>query len=115
MLSYDSPIAAKGQDVSSSVPVTASLSTTKPGPSQQSTVAQMSSIASSTAKDSPSQFNHIWLVTGPAGCGKTTVAEHIAEVHGMPYIEGDAVSYLPRVQCLNKSDYSPLPTVSHGS
>lgn len=95
MLSYDSAIAAKGQDVSSSVPVTASLSNTNPGPSQQPTVAQMSSIASSMAKDSPSQFNHIWLVTGPAGCGKTTVAEHIAQVHGMPYIEGDAVSCLP--------------------
>lgn len=33
--------------------------------------------------------HHIWLVTGPAGCGKTTVAQHIADEHNMPYIEGD--------------------------
>jgi gluconokinase len=34
---------------------------------------------------------HIWLVTGPAGCGKTTVAEYLAQSLGVPYIEGDSV------------------------
>ncbi|KAF5538767.1 thermoresistant gluconokinase [Fusarium mexicanum] len=33
---------------------------------------------------------HIWLVTGPAGCGKTTVAEYLAQSLGLPYIEGDS-------------------------
>ncbi|KAH6608700.1 thermoresistant gluconokinase [Trichoderma cornu-damae] len=33
---------------------------------------------------------HIWLVTGPAGCGKTSVAEHLANALNMPYIEGDS-------------------------
>ncbi|KAF5967485.1 thermoresistant gluconokinase [Fusarium coicis] len=33
---------------------------------------------------------HIWLVTGPAGCGKTTVAGHLAQSLGLPYIEGDS-------------------------
>ncbi|KAF4445408.1 hypothetical protein F53441_10858 [Fusarium austroafricanum] len=33
---------------------------------------------------------HIWLVTGPAGCGKTTVAGYLAQSLGMPYIEGDS-------------------------
>lgn len=36
---------------------------------------------------------HIWLVTGPAGCGKSTVAEHLADSLSMPYIEGDLVSF----------------------
>ncbi|RFU75266.1 thermoresistant gluconokinase [Trichoderma arundinaceum] len=33
---------------------------------------------------------HIWLVTGPAGCGKTSVAEYLANALDMPYIEGDS-------------------------
>ena len=37
------------------------------------------------------KHHHIWLVTGPAGCGKTTVAQHLAQALQMPYIEGDAV------------------------
>ncbi|KAG5981658.1 hypothetical protein E4U55_002694 [Claviceps digitariae] len=37
---------------------------------------------------------HLWLVTGPAGCGKTTVAEYLANTLNMPYIEGD--SYHPQ-------------------
>lgn len=32
---------------------------------------------------------HIWLVTGPAGCGKSTVAEHLASSLQLPYVEGD--------------------------
>lgn len=35
---------------------------------------------------------HVWLVTGPAGCGKTTIAKHIADSLKLPYIEGDEVS-----------------------
>ncbi|KAI0535725.1 P-loop containing nucleoside triphosphate hydrolase protein [Xylaria digitata] len=34
--------------------------------------------------------HHIWLVTGPAGCGKTTVAQHLSESLKLPYLEGDA-------------------------
>lgn len=36
--------------------------------------------------------HHVWLVTGPAGCGKTTVAQHVASKLNLPYIEGDDVS-----------------------
>ncbi|KAG6002615.1 hypothetical protein E4U21_002921, partial [Claviceps maximensis] len=32
---------------------------------------------------------HLWLVTGPAGCGKTTVAEYLAKALDIPYLEGD--------------------------
>jgi gluconokinase len=34
---------------------------------------------------------HIWLITGPAGCGKTTVAEYIAKSLKLPFLEGDNV------------------------
>jgi len=53
----------------------------------------------------PEQIEHIWIITGPAGCGKTTVAQHLAKELSMPYVEGDDVStyYCP---CLteNKSN-----------
>jgi len=35
---------------------------------------------------------HIWLITGPAGCGKSTVAEYTAKSLNLPYLEGDNVS-----------------------
>ncbi|KAF4554048.1 AAA domain-containing protein 6 [Elsinoe fawcettii] len=35
------------------------------------------------------KHRHVWYVTGPAGCGKTTVASFIAGRYGMPYLEGD--------------------------
>ncbi|PNY25968.1 Gluconokinase [Tolypocladium capitatum] len=40
--------------------------------------------------DSRARKHHIWLVTGPAGCGKTTVAEYLADALDMPYVEGDS-------------------------
>lgn len=39
------------------------------------------------------RHNHIWLITGPAGCGKTTVAKYIANAMNLPYLEGDDVSF----------------------
>lgn len=38
------------------------------------------------------QHRHIWIITGPAGCGKTSVAEYLASYFTLPYLEGDAVS-----------------------
>jgi uridine kinase len=40
----------------------------------------------------PAQKQHIWVITGPAGCGKTSVAESLHQTYGMPYLEGDTVS-----------------------
>ena len=42
----------------------------------------------------PDQHRHIWIVTGPAGCGKTTVAQYLAKELSIPYIEGDDVGSL---------------------
>jgi gluconokinase len=38
--------------------------------------------------------HHILIVTGPAGCGKSTVAKYLSERYGFDYIEGDEVSGL---------------------
>ena len=38
------------------------------------------------------QRRHIFVVMGPAGCGKSTVARMLAESLGLPYVEGDDVS-----------------------
>lgn len=35
---------------------------------------------------------HIWIITGPAGCGKSTIAQHLSQQLSLPYIEGDEVS-----------------------
>jgi gluconokinase len=35
--------------------------------------------------------HHILIVTGPAGCGKSTIAKVLADRYGFEYIEGDEV------------------------
>ncbi|KAH7403376.1 P-loop containing nucleoside triphosphate hydrolase protein [Cadophora sp. MPI-SDFR-AT-0126] len=35
------------------------------------------------------EHSHIWLITGPAGCGKSTVAQFLAKSMNLPFIEGD--------------------------
>ncbi len=37
------------------------------------------------------EHHHLWLITGPAGCGKSTVAQYLAKTMNLPYIEGDEV------------------------
>ena len=55
-------------------------------------------MSNSTSKKAPqpkTEHHHIWLVTGPAGCGKSTVAQFIAKAMNLPYIEGDEVIPIP--------------------
>ncbi|KAI4188441.1 MAG: hypothetical protein LQ346_005313 [Caloplaca aetnensis] len=40
------------------------------------------------ALDSP-HHRHVWIITGPAGCGKSTIAQYLAKELSLPYIEGD--------------------------
>jgi gluconokinase len=37
----------------------------------------------------PENAKHVWLITGPAGSGKTTVAQYLATELNLPYVEGD--------------------------
>lgn len=57
-----------------------------------------SSLSSSSARDTVQtstmsianyRHHHILIVTGPAGCGKSTVAQYLATRYGLDYIEGD--------------------------
>ena len=47
----------------------------------------------SALQKSTRSSRHMWIVTGPAGCGKSTVAAYLAQELGVPFIEGDDVSY----------------------
>jgi gluconokinase len=49
-------------------------------------------VTGTTTKMSIANHHHILIVTGPAGCGKSTVAKYLAERYGFDYIEGDEVS-----------------------
>lgn len=83
MLSYDNrPMMAQ------STPAT---SDHRPlSPSSSNTMANGTSNSTGQPK---TEHHHIWLITGPAGCGKSTVAQFIAKAMNLPYIEGDEVIY----------------------
>ena len=48
-----------------------------------------------------SHHRHLFIVYGPAGCGKSTVGEHVAKQFKFPYIEGDEVRSCLRYQKSN--------------
>jgi hypothetical protein len=58
-----------------------------------------SNMATASPSIHPEQNQHIWIITGPAGCGKTSVAEHLHRTFGMPYLEGDVVSFFHFACC----------------
>ena len=39
------------------------------------------------------RFQHIWVITGPAGCGKTTICQYLQNELEVPYLEGDDVRW----------------------
>jgi gluconokinase len=49
------------------------------------------SIAKPALEMTAPNHHHILIVTGPAGCGKSTVAKFLADRYGYEYIEGDDV------------------------
>lgn len=88
MLSYDSSaMPIKAPRAPASVPLPPSLQATPTTPSPLASL-NSTTVNGHSAKDQ----QHIWLVTGPAGCGKSTIAEYLANTLNMPYIEGDSVS-----------------------
>ncbi|CAI6241779.1 unnamed protein product [Periconia digitata] len=50
--------------------------------------------------------HHILIVTGPAGCGKSTVAKGLSDRYGFDYIEGD--DYHPESNVQKMSENIPL-------
>lgn len=56
---------------------------------------------------SSERLQHIWIITGPAGCGKTTVAKGLEKELGLPFLEGDDVS-VPSYSCSKRRDFLRL-------
>jgi len=52
------------------------------------------------------RHKHIFIVTGPAGCGKTTVAQYLANRYSLKYLEGD--DYHPPSNVKKMSSGTPL-------
>src|SRR5882757_4682397 len=67
-----------------------------------------------TMSPDPENIEHIWIITGPAGCGKTTVAQHLASELSLPYIEGDDVCISESLPCPGPADarYQYHPTAN---
>lgn len=82
MLSYENRPAA----MSNPTPVTSDHL-----PISSSQAANKNGNLSNTGRQIDTKHHHIWLITGPAGCGKSTVAQFIAKSMNLPFIEGDEV------------------------
>jgi len=48
------------------------------------------------------KHHHIWLITGPAGCGKSTVAQFIAKAMNLPFMEGDEFHPAANIEKMSK-------------
>ncbi|KAG0649942.1 Gluconate kinase [Hyphodiscus hymeniophilus] len=95
MLSYDNRAMAQSVTTTSDhLPLSPTSSTT------------ISSSMSSTTDQPKTKHHHIWLITGPAGCGKSTVAQFIAKAMNLPYIEGD--EYHPQANVDKMAQGIPL-------
>lgn len=99
MLSYDSPVSVNGQTPASPTTITTPRQVMASKPLRSSKPVDMTmnnnnnnnNAAVASSLSSHPAHHHIWLVTGPAGCGKTMVASHLAEALNIPYVEGDEV------------------------
>ncbi|CAA9958744.1 hypothetical protein CFE70_002257 [Pyrenophora teres f. teres 0-1] len=65
-----------------------------PTPPASNTGSPSSKSAVVLSETSPTEMtiahhHHILIVTGPAGCGKSTIAKHLSDRYGFDYIEGD--------------------------
>jgi len=63
-------------------------------PSTAAAIATAATIPSkkATMKLSDAEHPHIWMVIGPAGCGKSTIGKYVADTLDLPFLEGDEVS-----------------------
>ncbi|EAA36239.1 hypothetical protein GE21DRAFT_898 [Neurospora crassa] len=88
MLSYNTPISVNGQNAGPTAGMSARPPFKTVGNNGSANGVSSNDAVSGTGRHAPEE-QHIWLVTGPAGCGKSTVARYLAESLHWPYIEGD--------------------------
>ncbi|EQB50488.1 putative gluconokinase [Colletotrichum gloeosporioides] len=109
MLSYDSPMPVNGQlNGQKSSSLTNGIQQAVASKTQPSVPGVPTSAANGAHVNGNlnTKYHHIWLVTGPAGCGKTTVAEYLAQNLNLPYIEGD--SFHPKANIEKMANGIPL-------
>ncbi|KAJ6171079.1 Shikimate kinase [Penicillium chermesinum] len=71
-----------------------------------SSKAHLSSMQQNGASKPGGPIQHIWVVTGPAGCGKSTVGQAIRKELDLPFLEGD--DYHPKANKDKMSNGIPL-------
>jgi len=107
MLSCDKPVPVNGQ-LSPSPSAVPAASASDPDMAAPQTVHPVDDAVSASSQhpNGRAGSNHqIWLVTGPAGSGKSTVAKHLASSLHYSYIEGDEVG-LRRAMTLRRGPFS---------
>ncbi|KAK4237866.1 P-loop containing nucleoside triphosphate hydrolase protein [Achaetomium macrosporum] len=105
MLSYNTSVTVNGQRPPSSGSIPPSPKDARLATTTTISNGVVSNGATSTNESTMKQ-QHIWLVTGPAGCGKSTVAKHLADALQIPFIEGD--EYHPKANIDKMSAGIPL-------
>ncbi len=119
MLSYNTSVAVNGQRPSSSGTMSSGRQSIPPSPRGARFPSPLSNgvmaNGATPSNGSPATQQHIWLVTGPAGCGKSTVAKHIADVLRVPFIEGDEVRCLTPSVCLSQAARRIILTLTNST
>jgi len=101
MLSYENRPA-----MTRSTPTTSDLLPLSPSASNLTNGSSLTNGHTTKSNQPETTHHHIWLITGPAGCGKSTVAQFIAKTMNLPYIEGD--EYHPRANVDKMAKGIPL-------
>lgn len=105
MLSYDAPVSVNGHTPSAMADMRDKLNSLNGDPeSMPSTLTPVVPTKGTTNRQPAPHC--IWLVTGPAGCGKSTVAEFLHSKLDVPYIEGD--NYHPQANIDKMAKGTPL-------
>ena len=62
-----------------------------PAPLAEPATMRNDSVSTVPFPDRLATHKHIWVISGPAGCGKTSVALSLQKLLAVPYLEGDEV------------------------
>ncbi|RAL63743.1 hypothetical protein DID88_003390 [Monilinia fructigena] len=70
------------------------------------------SLTNGASRQPKTDHSHIWLITGPAGCGKSTVAQYVANSMNLPYIEGDEYHPKANIDKMAKGIYPSMTKIA---
>ena len=103
MLSYEQHLAPYGSP-------TAAPTGASTGPSGLPSASRpsLSSTVTTDGTASLREPRHMWIIIGAAGCGKSTVAQHLAQNLSLPYIEGDKVCAINSPGVISAKSHSSI-------